>query len=138
MVLLGGTAGIGLATARAAAELGAAVVVASSRKSSADSALAVLPSNAEGRVLDLRDEAAITAFFAGIGPFDHLVFTAGESLFVGPLGTTDIGVARAFFEIRFWAAVTSVKHAAPLLRPGGSITLTSGGTVERPAPGWTV
>jgi NAD(P)-dependent dehydrogenase (short-subunit alcohol dehydrogenase family) len=138
VVLLGGTAGIGLATARAAAELGAAVIVASSRQSSVDGALAVLPSDAEGRVLDLRDEAAISAFFAGVGPFDHLVFTAGESLFVGPLGDTDIGAARTFFEVRFWGTVTSVKYAVPLLRPGGSITLTSGSTAVRPAPGWAV
>jgi NAD(P)-dependent dehydrogenase (short-subunit alcohol dehydrogenase family) len=138
VVLLGGTAGIGLATARAAAEHGAAVIVASSRQSSVDSALAVLPPDADGRLLDLRNEAAITAFFAGIGPFDHLVFTAGESLFVGPLTDTDINAARAFFEIRFWATLTSVKHAALLLRPGGSITLTSGATTVRPTAGWTV
>jgi NAD(P)-dependent dehydrogenase (short-subunit alcohol dehydrogenase family) len=138
VVVLGGTAGIGLATAHAAADLGAAVVVASSRKSTVDSALAVLPPGTDGRVLDLRDGNAIGAFFAGIGPFDHLVFTAGESLLVGPLADADLGAARSFFEIRFWAALTAVRCAAPLLRAGGSITLTSGTTAVRPAPGWTV
>lgn len=138
VVLLGGTAGIGLATARAAAELGAAVIVASSTKSSVDSALAVLPADAEGRVLDLRDDTAIAAFFAGVGQFDHLVFTAGETLFVSPLADLEIADARTFFEIRYWGTVTSVKYAAPLLRPGGSITLTSGATTVRPAAGWIV
>ncbi len=103
-----------------------------------DSALAGLPPDADGRVLDLRDRTAIAEFFSGIGPFDHLVFTAGESLLVGPLAHADIDAARSFFEVRFWAALTAVKYAAPLLRTGGSITLTSGTTAVRPAPGWTV
>jgi NAD(P)-dependent dehydrogenase (short-subunit alcohol dehydrogenase family) len=137
VVVLGGTAGIGLATARAAADLGATVIVASSRKSSIDSALAVLPPDAHGQVLDLRDEAAVAAFFADIGPFDHLVCTAGEPLLVGPLASTDIAAAREFFETRYWGTVTSVKYASALVRPGGSITLTSGGAAVRPAPGWT-
>jgi NAD(P)-dependent dehydrogenase (short-subunit alcohol dehydrogenase family) len=138
VVVLGGTAGIGLATARAAAELGAAVIVASRRKTSVEQALRTLPADAVGRVLDLRDEAATAAFFADVGAFDHLVVTAGESLFVGPLGDADLAAARAFFETRYWGAVTAVKHAPPLVRPGGSITLTSGATTVRPAPGWTV
>jgi NAD(P)-dependent dehydrogenase (short-subunit alcohol dehydrogenase family) len=36
------------------------------------------------------------------------------------------------FEARFWGAVTAVKHAAPRIRPGGSVTLTSGATAVRP------
>lgn len=138
VVLLGGTAGIGLATAQAAAGYGAEVIVASHRKSTVDTALATLPAGADGHVLDLRDQAAITAFFAGVGPFDHLVYTAGEPLLVAPLADTDLTAARAFFETRYWGTLTAVKYATPLLRPGGSITLTTGATTLRPAPGWTI
>jgi NAD(P)-dependent dehydrogenase (short-subunit alcohol dehydrogenase family) len=138
VVLLGGTAGIGLATARAAAGHGAEVIVASHGRSTVDTALAALPAGAGGRVLDVRDQAAVAAFFAGVGAFDHLVCTAGEPLLVGPLADTDLAAARAFFETRYWGTLTAVKYASPLLRPGGSITLTSGVTTVRPAPGWTV
>jgi len=138
VIVLGGTAGIGLAVARAAAENGADVIVASSRRSSVDKALTTLPSTVEGTALDLRDEMAIGEFFAKTGEFDHLVFTAGEPLSPGALAETEIATAREFFEVRYWGALTAVKNAAGRVRPGGSITLSSGGTAVRPMSGWTV
>lgn len=43
--------------------------------------------------------------------------------------------ARQLFEVRFRGAVAVVRHAAPRIRPGGSIVLTSGATGVRPSPG---
>jgi NAD(P)-dependent dehydrogenase (short-subunit alcohol dehydrogenase family) len=88
IVLLGGSSGIGLATAQAAGAEGALVVIASSRKTRVDDALATLPADAEGHVLDLADETAVQALFATLGDFDHLVFTAGETLQLGSLANT--------------------------------------------------
>ena len=48
IVILGGSSGIGLATAQAAAAEGASVVIASSRKARVEVALAALPAGAEG------------------------------------------------------------------------------------------
>jgi len=79
IVVLGGSSGIGLATAQAAAREGATVVIASSRKARIDQALATLPAGTEGHVLDLADSDATQALFARLGGFDHLVFTAGET-----------------------------------------------------------
>ena len=45
---------------------------------------------------------------------------------------TDFGFLK---EARFWGAVAAVKHAAPRLRPEGSIVLTSGTIGVRPTPG---
>jgi NAD(P)-dependent dehydrogenase (short-subunit alcohol dehydrogenase family) len=73
-----------------------------------------------------------------LGKFDHLVFTAGENLKLGPLADTDIAAARGFFELRYWGAFTAAKYGAPQLRPGGSIVFTSGLAGERPHPGWSV
>jgi NAD(P)-dependent dehydrogenase (short-subunit alcohol dehydrogenase family) len=56
VVILGGTSGIGLATAKAAQGQRAAVVVASSRSQRVESTLAVLQGKAEGEVVDLADE----------------------------------------------------------------------------------
>src|SRR4051812_15173811 len=56
IVVLGGTSGIGHATAQLAAAEGATVVIASSNAERVDSALANLPVNAEGYALDLRRE----------------------------------------------------------------------------------
>jgi NAD(P)-dependent dehydrogenase (short-subunit alcohol dehydrogenase family) len=138
LVVLGGTSGLGLATARAAAREGAAVVVASSRRERVDRALAALPKGAAGEVVDLSDEAQIRALFDRLGAFDHLVFTAGESLYLGALDTLELERARDVFNVRFWGAFMAAKYGAPHIRPGGSIVLTNGIAGLRPRKGWTL
>ena len=138
IVLLGGSSGIGLATAQAAAGDGAELVIASSRRASLDAALATLPAGAQGHVLDLGSEDQIRTFFQDIGAFDHLVYTAGENLKLGPIADTDIATAQHFWAIRYWGAYMAVKYAGPLIRKTGSIVLTSGLAGQRPHPGWTV
>jgi NAD(P)-dependent dehydrogenase (short-subunit alcohol dehydrogenase family) len=138
IVVLGGSSGIGLATAQAAARQGAAVVIASSRQSRVDEALAALPAGAEGHALDLTDADAVQALFARIGTLDHLVFTAGESLQLGPLAETDLAAAQRFFQLRYWGAVTAAKAAGGRIQAGGSITFTSGAAGRRPRAGWSI
>jgi NAD(P)-dependent dehydrogenase (short-subunit alcohol dehydrogenase family) len=55
-----------------------------------------------------------------------------------PLDGMDIDKARDFFQIRFFGALTVVSVAAPHIRPGGSITLTSGSARTRPGAGWSL
>ena len=138
IVILGGTSGIGLATAKAAQREGAFVVVASSRQQRVDRALASLESGAEGHVVDLSDEAQVREFFEHIGAFDHLVYTAGETLQLETLDAVQLDHARGFVNIRFWGAFMAVKYGSPHIRAGGSITLTSGVAGLRPHKGWTV
>jgi NAD(P)-dependent dehydrogenase (short-subunit alcohol dehydrogenase family) len=138
VVVLGGTTGIGLATARAAAGEGADVVVASSRKTRVDQALADLPAGTEGHAVDLTDETAVESLFGRYGAIDHLVYTAGDPLTLGELQTLEVGAMRTALDVRVWGALTAVKHARPHLRPGGSITLTTGAAGRRPTAGWAV
>jgi NAD(P)-dependent dehydrogenase (short-subunit alcohol dehydrogenase family) len=138
VVLLGGTSGIGFATATAAAARGAEVTVVSSKPASVERALAALPDTARGEVVDLSDPARIQALFDGIGELDHLVYTAGEPLSFMPLARFDAGTARAFFGLRYFSALAAVHSAAPRIRAGGSITLTTGTASQRPGPGWAV
>ena len=72
IVVLGGTSGIGFATAAMAAREGAAMVVASSRREHIDRAVASLPKGTEGYALDLANEVRVLDFFAHLGAFDHL------------------------------------------------------------------
>ncbi len=138
IVVLGGSSGIGLATAQAAAREGGAVVIASSRRARVDEALATLPANAQGHALDLTDAVAVEALFGGIGAFDHLVFTAGETLMLGSLVDTDVAAAQRFFALRYWGAFTAAKFGSPHLRTGGSITFTTGTAGRRPRSGWSL
>ena len=138
IVILGGSSGIGLATAQAAALEGAAVVIASSRERRVEEAVAALPAGAEGQALDLTDEPAVKAFFAELGSFDHLAFTAGETLQLGPLPEIDIAAARDFFALRYWGAFMAAKYGSGHIRPGGSIVFTSGLASLRPHAGWSL
>jgi len=73
VVILGGTSGIGLATAKAAMAAGASVVVASRNPASVEAALAELPADSAGRAVDASSTADLEAFVTFVGPFDHLV-----------------------------------------------------------------
>lgn len=136
VVLLGGTSGIGLATAHAALAAGASVTVVSSRARRVAEAVAGLGDRAEGCTVDLNNESAVSALFEQLGPFDHLVYSAGDSLRTGALVDMTLDTVRQVFDVRVFGAMTAVKRAAPYLRPGGSVVLTSGIASLRPQKGW--
>lgn len=136
VVLLGGTSGIGLATAHAALAAGASVTVISSRSQRVAEAVASLGDRARGYALDLHDESAVRGLFAQLGPFDHLVYSAGDSLQTGLLADMDLDTVRRVFDLRVFGAIAAVKHATPYLRSGGSVVLTSGIASRRPQKGW--
>jgi NAD(P)-dependent dehydrogenase (short-subunit alcohol dehydrogenase family) len=138
VVVLGGTSGIGLATAQAAAGRGAEVTVVSRNKASVDRALAELPSGTSGRAAELTDQGLVRELFDDLGSIDHLVFTAGEPLVMMTLENLNLDQARQFFDLRYFGALWAAHAAAPHLRPGGSITLTTGIAGRRPGPGWAV
>lgn len=137
VVVLGGTSGFGLATAIAASDEGASVVVVSSSQQKVNEALSLLPKD-KGFVADLGDEKQVEQLFKKIGEFDHLVFTAGDALNFSNLPALDIEKAKQSINLRFWGAVMAAKYGAPLIREGGSITLTTGAIGRRPRKGTAV
>src|SRR5258708_20480380 len=104
IVVLGGSSGLGLAVAQQAVAQGAAAIIASSNADRVKQAVATLDPKAEGHTLDLSNERDIQNFFQKIGDFDHLVFTAGDTLQLNELAATDLTKARHAFELRYWAA----------------------------------
>jgi NAD(P)-dependent dehydrogenase (short-subunit alcohol dehydrogenase family) len=138
VVVLGGSSGIGLAVAQLAAAQGANVVVCSSNAERVEKAVASVGREAQGHAVDLSDERAVAAFFAKLGPLDHLVFTAGDSLQLRDLASTDLQQARSAFELRYWAALAAVKYGSPHIRPQGSVVLTTGIAGQRPRKGWVI
>jgi NAD(P)-dependent dehydrogenase (short-subunit alcohol dehydrogenase family) len=136
ILVVGGGSGIGFAVAAAALAEGAQVTIASTSQAKLQAAAGRL-----GRVatspLDITDEAAVDAFFAGSGDFDHLVTTAGDwgRARRGPFADMDLADASALFGVRFWGAAILAKHGAKRVRDGGSITLTGGTSAFRPSKG---
>ena len=138
IVVLGGSSGIGLAVAEQVVRRGARAIIASSNADRVKQAVVMLDAKAEGHTLDLSNERDIQNFFQKVGDFDHLIFTAGDTLQLNELAATDLSKARRAFELRYWAVLAAVKYASPHIRKNGSIVLTTGVAGRRPHKGWTV
>ncbi|GAA4676357.1 SDR family oxidoreductase [Frondihabitans cladoniiphilus] len=137
VLLVGGTSGLGLATAKALESHGAVPIVASRNPESVRRALEGL-TYAEGFTVDPTDEESLADLVGRVGDIDHLVYTAGEPLALVPL--TDLTSERiaTFLQTRLLGAVATVRAFAPHVRPGGSITLVTGTAAERPGAGWAL
>ena len=138
VVVIGGSSGIGFAVAERAIREGAQVVVGSSSAARVESAVKRLGSAASGSAVDVREEASISRFFEQCGPFDHLVFTAGDWDALrrgGSVAELDLPGATAIFTVRFWGALAAIKHAQGGISANGSITLTNGVVAHRPRKG---
>jgi NAD(P)-dependent dehydrogenase (short-subunit alcohol dehydrogenase family) len=141
IVVIGGSSGIGLGVASAAVESGADVVIAG--RSSEKRQIAERTLGADRRVkslaVDMANEADIVRMFDEVGAFDHLVVTAGTHPPGDPIERMDLEVVRRFIDNKLIGAVMLAKHAVRTLRPGGSITFTSGINKDRPpVPGGSV
>jgi NAD(P)-dependent dehydrogenase (short-subunit alcohol dehydrogenase family) len=123
LVAIGGSSGIGLATARLAVEAGWDVVVVSRSPGRADIA-------AEKAELDVTDAAAVRAFFGAVGPIDHLV-SSTVARAGGPAKELDLDAARLAFETKLWGPFAAVQ-AADVRR---SIVLLSGVAASTPMRG---
>jgi NAD(P)-dependent dehydrogenase (short-subunit alcohol dehydrogenase family) len=134
LVIIGGSSGMGLATAIAATAAGARVVIASRSSEKLETARRKIGGDTEVLTLDVQDEAAVQAFFDRVGEFDHLT-TPGSQAAGGPFLTRDTSGVRADFGSKFWGQYLAAKYGAPLIRPGGSIVFFSGIYSQRPPAG---
>ncbi len=129
VVVVGGSSGIGLATAELAKQSGADVIIASRNQDKV--AAAAGASGTRGMVVDVTDDASVSALFKACGPVDHVVVTAAQ-LRTGPFRTVAMEDVRATMESKFWGAWRVARAAE--IRPGGSLTLVSGFLSVRPRP----
>ncbi|MBG9546787.1 SDR family oxidoreductase [Cytobacillus firmus] len=136
VVILGGTSGIGLATAKAFLDQSAQVIIASRSVSKLNEAKQVLGGNVEGNEIDFRSEEKVAEFFSKVGKFDHLVVTAGEGA-MGHFSELPVASAKEAFDSKFWGQYITVRSALPYLNNESSITLTSGVYGIRPPQGAT-
>jgi NAD(P)-dependent dehydrogenase (short-subunit alcohol dehydrogenase family) len=133
-LVVGGTSGIGLATARRLHALGADVHIAGRSKERLDGVAASDPDLA-GHQADGSNAVEIGALAEAIGPIDWLVVTLSGSEGIGPIADLDIGMLRRAFDAKFWGHITTVQAALPQLTPAGSITLLGAITARTAAPG---
>ena len=139
VVIIGGSSGIGLETARLALTEGAFVTIAGRSEDRLRKAAKGLGSDRlRSVVADLADESSIRSLFADESRIDHIFVPAGELRpGGGDLLKDDINGLRSILEVRLLGVAYVVRHARPRME-GGSITLMSGLYSTRPAAGGAI
>ncbi len=140
IVLIGGSSGIGLATAKAAVARGATVVIAGRSTERLERARRAIGEGVEAFRLDAREEASVEAFFRHIATFDHLSILVPAT----PNGAVRAGMGRfretrqdvfeAIFVNKFWAQIYCVRHALPHMRADGSVVFITGQAHRKALP----
>lgn len=133
IVIIGGSSGIGFATAAAAYQEGAIVIIASRDNNKLSVAKTKIGQGIIIKQVDILDELNLKNFFQETGTIDHLQLP-GSDLKTGPFLTFAVDQAKQSFASKFWGPYLAAKYAQPYLHPQGSITFYSGAYSAKPAP----
>jgi NAD(P)-dependent dehydrogenase (short-subunit alcohol dehydrogenase family) len=133
VLVIGGTSGIGLETARLAREHGAQLIIAARN---ADRLQAVgLELGASIATVDATDFAALRRFFDELsGSIDHVMVT-GPGPYYAPLAQFDIDDARRSIDIHLLLFVEVARSAVNRVRASGTLLFMGGTAGRRPSPG---
>src|ERR1700746_175677 len=137
VVILGGSSGMGLATAKAAQADGAKVVVTGRSRDKLQSAEAELGKGARVLALDIADEHGMHKLFEELGRVDH-IFITGAATGFGLGLSAETATLRPSMDTRFWGSLYAAKYGGAKMTGGGSITFMSGTSVLKPIPGASV
>jgi NAD(P)-dependent dehydrogenase (short-subunit alcohol dehydrogenase family) len=134
IVVIGGTSGIGLATAVAASKLGGKVWACGRSAEHMETARAATEGKVQLVQLDTHDDAAMTRLFTDIGHIDHLVSAAtGGTRTLKPLiEQTEEQFQAAFGKL--WGYAKVARIGAPFVAKDGTITFVSGAPARRFKP----
>jgi NAD(P)-dependent dehydrogenase (short-subunit alcohol dehydrogenase family) len=137
VVVIGGSAGIGLETARAARAEGAEVIVTArnpERLERAARELGALGSAA----FDAADTDRLERFLGDLPkPIDHVMVAAG-GMYYAPLAEFDFAEARRAIDEHLWLPLHVARNAAGTVRPGGTLLFMTGTVARRPAAGLAI
>jgi NAD(P)-dependent dehydrogenase (short-subunit alcohol dehydrogenase family) len=137
VVLLGGSAGIGLETARLARAEGADVILVGRNAERLEQAAREVDARATA-AFDATDPDALGRFFEDLPkPVDHVLVTAGGPHYA-PLAEMDFAEARRTVEQHLWLPLQLARIAVGKVRPGGSLVFMSGTGGRKTAVGLTV
>jgi NAD(P)-dependent dehydrogenase (short-subunit alcohol dehydrogenase family) len=129
VLVVGGSSGIGLATAKAFVAAGARVTIASRSSDKLGAALKEIGDGARSEVLDTGDAQAVESFLAA-HTWNHVVVSAAKTP-SGPVRQLSLEDAHTAMESKFWGAYRVARAAR--IRDGGSLTIVSGFLSVRPS-----
>ena len=134
VVAIGGSAGIGLETARLARTQGADVILTGRNHERLERAAAELGAKSIA-AFDATDWAALDRFFRDLpGQIDHVMVT-GPGPYYAPLAELDRERAHRAYDDHQWLAVAVAQHAVGRVRPGGTLIFMGGTGGRRRGPG---
>jgi NAD(P)-dependent dehydrogenase (short-subunit alcohol dehydrogenase family) len=136
VVLIGGSAGIGLETARRARSEGAAVILAGRDPGRLERAAAEVGAERTA-AFDATDPAALDRFFRDLREIDHVLVT-GPGPYYAPLADLDRERAHRDYDSHQWLAITIAQHAVGRVRPGGTLLFMSGTGGRGHGPGLSI
>ena len=134
VLVIGGSAGIGLATAIRARQEGADVILTARNAERLQAAAREVDARTTA-AFDANDATALRGFFDGLdAPLDQVLVTAGNPHY-GQLMELDTDQLQSAFSQRLVAVVEVARLAAGRLRPGGTLVFMGGVGGRRPAVG---
>jgi len=136
VVVIGGSAGIGLETARRARAEGAKVILTArnpERLKQAATEVGALSTAA----FDASDPVAVERFFRELPMIDHVMVTAGRPYY-GRLADMDFAKVRSLIGEHLLVALYVARNAANKVRPGGTLIFMGGTGGRRPAIGMSI
>jgi NAD(P)-dependent dehydrogenase (short-subunit alcohol dehydrogenase family) len=137
VVVIGGSSGIGLETARQAREEGAEVILTGRNADRLKTAAADVGAR-DTAAFDATDAAALDGFFAGLpGPIDHVMVT-GPGPYYAALADLDHARTIRDFDDHQWLAVSVARNAVGRVRAGGTLLFMAGTGGRHAGPGLSV
>jgi NAD(P)-dependent dehydrogenase (short-subunit alcohol dehydrogenase family) len=137
VVVIGGSSGIGLETARRARSEGASVVLTGrdpTRLRNAANELDALSTSA----FDATDQAQLEKFFQELSnPINHVMVTAGGSYYAA-LAEMDFAKVRSSLDEHVLLPLQVARQSAGKVRPGGTLVFMTGTGARRPGVGLEV
>jgi NAD(P)-dependent dehydrogenase (short-subunit alcohol dehydrogenase family) len=130
-LVIGGSSGIGYATAAGALAEGAKVTIASRSEEKLRAAQTQLKGGVEARRLDVANTAEVDAFFDAAPSYDHIV-VSGAAFKFGAVRDLGLDDAYAAMNVKFWGAYRVARKAR--VAPAGSFVFVSGFLSRRPKP----
>ena len=137
VLVLGGTSGIGLATAAAFHDAGAEVVVLSRDPAKVADSARQVGADCVGVELDVLDVDRMREVFAAQAPFQIMVNAAtGGERATGPFAKMDLAGFQGSFR-KLWGYTNSVHAALPHISQDGAMVLVSGSPARKSPPGYS-
>jgi NAD(P)-dependent dehydrogenase (short-subunit alcohol dehydrogenase family) len=134
VVVIGGSAGIGLETARRARAEGAEVILTGRDPDRLEHAARELDARSSA-AFDAADPERLARFFQDLPtPIDHVMVTAGRPYYAR-LADIDFAQARREVDEHLWLTLHVAREAAGKVRPGGTLLFMSGTDARRPGVG---